>query len=178
VPGRHGPDTLCRRNPGEEQGAAEVERESQGKTGDNAKRAAPGAERIEFAEEQRDHQRSLEGADTAARLVNADHSGANLDHAAMLNRRNPEKAQQFNGGRGIEPQQRLGQEMLQSRRPRHRDEEEAEWEGERPRRWKMEDGRWAADLWLLTSDLCHLTMDQVHGEKGQGDDFKSPEEAG
>ena len=59
----------------------------------HAKRAAPGGEGIELAEEQGNHQRGLEGADAAARLVNADHSGADLDDIAVLDGGHPEAGQ-------------------------------------------------------------------------------------
>ena len=74
VPGSNGPDAFGGGDPCKQQGAANVEDERQGEARQNAEHTAPGAEPVEFAEEQGNHQGGLEGTDAAARVVNAHHS--------------------------------------------------------------------------------------------------------
>ena len=80
----------------------------------------------EGGSEQGDHQRGLEGSNAAARLVNADHSGADLNDVAMLDGWDSEEAKQFDRRRNIQPHQGLDQEVLHSGGPGDGHEEEAD----------------------------------------------------
>jgi hypothetical protein len=95
MPGSNGSDTFGRRDSGQQQRAAHVESKSQDKAQDHKPNPAENREPVKFAEEQRNHQRSLERADATARIVDADGSSADLDEIAVLNGWNPNDTEQF-----------------------------------------------------------------------------------
>ena len=61
--------------------------------------ASRGREPLQFTEEQTDHKRGLQRADTAASFTHADESVVDTDQASFELRRNPEQAHSFSGDR-------------------------------------------------------------------------------
>jgi hypothetical protein len=108
MPGSNGSDTSGRRDSGQQQRAAHVERESQAKAQNHKPNPAENREPVKFAEEQRNHQRSLERADATARVVDADPPGGYLDDIAVLNHWNSKCTKQFDCRRDVKAHQRLG----------------------------------------------------------------------
>src|SRR6266568_1549551 len=130
VPGGNGAYAVGLAHLGQQQGAAHIEQKGQSETGKYARHAARDAQRVEFAQEQGNHQGGLHGADAAAGFINANGAGANLDDVAMLDGRHAQPAEQLEGRADIEPHQGLDQEGLQRIGPGNSDEEKADGEGQ------------------------------------------------
>jgi hypothetical protein len=128
MPGRDGTGAFMSGDPRQQGRTRDIEKKRECKTRENAQRAAHGAQGIKLAQEEGDHQRGLERADAAARVINADHSGSDLDHIAMRNSRNPYRTEQLDGDADVYPHQSLNQRSFDEGRPRDSNEEETEGE--------------------------------------------------
>ena len=89
-------------------------------------------ELIEFAQEQRDHERGLQRSNAGARFVDADKTGADLDDIPQLHGRNPDRVEDFHVDEGVDAHEALDDELLEVGRPRHGDEKKQDGKGEVP----------------------------------------------
>ena len=62
----------------------------------NTKPAAHDAQRVEFAQEEGNHQGGLKRSDAAASFINTDHASSDFDDVGVLDRRDAQRAEQLN----------------------------------------------------------------------------------
>lgn len=91
MPGRNRGESCSRSNKRQQRRTEHIELKRESEPGQDTEESARKTKFVNFAEKQRDHQRSLERPNPAASLVDANHSSANLNNIAVQDRGNVEE---------------------------------------------------------------------------------------
>ena len=132
MPFMHQLDPEVRGAPGQDERAHDIQTEGDDNAAANQGQAVRPAQPVEFAEKQSAHEHGLERADAAARLVNADHTRADLDDIAVLECRDIHLAEDSDRQSGHPLHEALSEAVFDSVGPTDRYQDEAYRERKMP----------------------------------------------